>query len=205
MEQVNGDITNEQRNLNNRLRKLWADHVMWIRSFILSTAFETEDLQAVTNELLRSSVQFANVLRPLYGDEIADRFDSLFRDHLLIAFQVFNAIKRRIPRDAEEQHEKWYDSADSIAQFLSDINPNWQKSDWQKMLYDHLNMIEYEAVLIFTNQFAESIAQYYRIQDEAQKMADVMADGIIKQFPLLTQPQQQIAAIPTMVSVLESR
>ncbi len=198
---VNGCLTNEQVNLLNTLRKLWIDHVMWTRSFILSTAFNSGDLQAVTEELLRNPGNFANVLRPLYGDETARRFESLFTDHLLIASQLVNAFKAGDSRAIEEQHNKWYANADMIAQFLSEINPNWQKSDWQNMLYDHLNMIEHEAVQILTNQFAESIIQYNKIEDEALRMADAMAYGIFKQFPSLAQSQQQEATMPVMAPV----
>lgn len=199
MEQaVIGNITNEQLNLINRLRKLWADQVMAIVTYILSTKYETEALQAVANELLRISEYFADVLRPFYGDENAARFESLFSNHLFIGLQLIKAIYRGFPRDIEEQHEKWYDTADSIAQFFSEINPNWQKSDWQKMLYDYMSLIEFEAKQIFTDRFAQSIAQYYSIQNEALKMADAMAYGTFWQFPSLTQSEQQIAETPTI-------
>ena len=195
---VDGSLTSEQISLLNTLRKLWIDHVMWTRSFILSTAFDSRDLEAVTKELLRNPVLFADALKPLYGDQNARRFESLFSDHLLIAAELVNAFKRGDSRAVEEQHKKWFENADSIAQFLSEINPNWQKYDWQKMLYDHLNMTEFEAAQILNNQFAESIAQYNRIEDEALNMADAMAYGIIKQLPSLVKSKQQASAMPVM-------
>ncbi len=195
---VNGRMTNEQVNLLNTLRRLWTDHVMWTRAFILSTAFDSGDLQAVTKELLRNPGNFANVLRQLYGDENAKRFENLFSDHLLIAAELVNAFKKGDSRAVEEQHNKWYANADMIAQFLSEINPYWQKSDWQNMLYDHLNMTEHEAAQILTKQFAESIAQYNKIEDQALKMADAMAYGIFRQFPSLPQTRQQEATMPAM-------
>lgn len=198
LQTVNGCMTKEQVNLLNTLRKLWIDHVMWTRSFILSTAFDSGDLEDVTKELLLNPVRFADALRPLYGDKNARRFEELLSDHLLIAAALINAFKKGDSRTVEEQHNKWYVNADMIAQFLSEINPNWQKTDWQNMLYDHLNMTEYEAAQILSNQFAESIVQYNKIEDEALKMADAMAYGIIKQIPTLTQPQQQASAVPIM-------
>lgn len=184
---VNGSITSDQLNLLNILRKLWTNQAMWIRSFILSTAFETEDLRPVAVELIHSTVQLANVLRPFYGDEIANKLARLLSYHLFVAFQVIDALKRGYPRDIQEQRERWYNTADEIAQFLYEINPNWEKSELQKILYDSENMIVTEAILIFTNQFRESIGEYYSIQEEALKMADFMAYGLFQQFPALSQ------------------
>jgi rubrerythrin len=190
----------DQVDLMNALRKLWIDHVMWTRSFILSAAFDTGDLDAVTKELLRNPVNFADALRPLYGDQNAETFKKLFSDHLLIAAQLVNAFKKGDSRAAQEQHKKWYANADSIARFLSEINPNWRRSEWQELLYDHLNMTEHEAAQILANQFTQSIAQYNNIENEALKMADVTACGIFRQFPSLAQSQRQAATMPAMAS-----
>ena len=50
------------------------------------------------------------------------------------------------------------------------------------MLYNHMNIIENVAVLIFTNQFQESIDKYYEMQNESLRMGDIMAYGLIEQF-----------------------
>jgi len=43
-------------------------------------------------------------------------------------------------------------------------------------------MTKSEAVNILTNNYAQSITDYDEIEKQALKMADVMADGIVKQF-----------------------
>lgn len=178
-----GSMTKQQVNLLNTLRKLWTDHVMWTRSFILSTALGLGDLPFVTNELLRNPGNFANVLRPLYGEQKAEAFEALLTDHLKIAAQLVNDLKNGDIEAAEEQHEKWYANADDIAKALPLINPHWNMAEWQRLLYDHLNMTEYEAAQILAKDFEDSITQYNRIEDEALEMADTMAYGIMKQFP----------------------
>ncbi len=182
LQPVNGSNIDEQLNLLNVLRKLWSDQDIWIRSFIQGKDTESDDLQAVAVELLRNAEQLANVLRQFYGDETANSFDRLLSYHVFITFQVIDAIKKGFPRSIEQQRERWYDAADDIAQFLSEINPIWQKAVWQEMLYNHMNIIENVAVLIFTNQFQESIDKYYEMQNESLRMGDIMAYGLIEQF-----------------------
>ena len=50
------------------------------------------------------------------------------------------------------------------------------------MLYEHLARTKSEAVDILTNNYEESITEYDEIEKQALKMADVMAEGIVKQF-----------------------
>lgn len=175
-------MSKREFDLYNLFRRLWTEHVMWTRSFITSTAFGTGDLNAVTNRLLRNPKDFAAAFRPFYGQNVASRFEELLTEHLQIAAQLVNAAKAGNTMAADELRKKWYENADQIAEFLSDINPYWSFNVWQKLLYDHLKMTENEAVQMLTGQYDASVAQYDAIQNEALVMADVMADGIIKQF-----------------------
>lgn len=168
----------------NTLRRLWTEHVMWTRSFIISTAFDLPDLNAVTTRLLRNPADFADVLRPLYGDIQSMRFKNLLAEHLEIGAALVNAAKAGDSGLADEKRRDWYENADDIARFLSGINPYWNKMTWQMLLYDHLKMTENEAAQILTGQYDASIGQYDAIQKEALEMADYMATGIIKQFRL---------------------
>lgn len=182
------DNANIQRLLNqvelsNTLRRLWIEHVMWTRAFIISTAFDLNDLKAVTDRLLLNPADFANVLRIFYGDRDAKKFEELFSQHLLIAAQLVNAVKTDDPA-AEELHKKWYANADEIADFMAGINRYWDKAELQAMLYDHLSLTEHEAMQILSGQYAQSIAQYDAIQDQALKMADDMTYGIFRQFQI---------------------
>ncbi len=177
-------LTPEQLQVSNTMRRLWVEHVMWTRSFIISAAMNLKDLDFVTKRLLRNPVDFANQLRPLYGNQAAMRFEQLFTDHLLIAAQLVNAAKAGNTRAVMEQRNKWYANADDIAAFLGNINPFWSQADWQSMLYDHLKMTEDEAVQVLNQQYESSISQYDAIQDQALRMADVMTYGIINQFQI---------------------
>ncbi len=85
---------------------------------------------------------------------------------------------------AQQQHIKSYANADDIAEFLSSINPNWDARTWQSMLYEHLKLTEDEALQLLNGQYATSIAQYDAIQQQALKMADETARGVITQFQI---------------------
>jgi len=162
--------------------RLWIEHVMWTRAFLVSTISNLDDSNAVTKRLLQNPVDFANVLRPYYGDAIAASFQTLFTEHLLIAAALVKAAIAGDTKEAEEQRKKWYANADEISYFLQTINPYWHAEQWRKLFYHHLSMTEKEATLYMTKQYEESIAEYDNIQQEALIMADYMTYGIRHQF-----------------------
>jgi len=174
-----------QIQLSNTLRRLWIEHVLWTRFFIVSTAFNLPDPQAVTDRLLQNPADFASELKPLYGEQRAAQFKRLLTDHLLIAAALVNAAKAGDTEEVEKQRKLWYQNAADIARFLASINPFWSEKEWRTLLFDHLRMTEDEAVFILTGQFEKSIKVYDQIQAQALHMAEVMTCGIIRQFRIV--------------------
>ncbi|MDP4153708.1 MAG: acetylglutamate kinase [Bacillota bacterium] len=177
-----GYENNIDNDLQDTFRKLWEQHILWTRSFIISTAEGLKDLDVVTKRLLRNPEDFANVFKRFYGEQVADEFKRLFEQHLLIAADLVNSAKAGNRREVEENRAKWYANADNIAVFLSRINPNWSRREWQDMLYSHLRMTEMEAVRRLNGQYADDVSIYDDIEDQALKMADYMYRGISRQF-----------------------
>lgn len=168
--------------LMNLIRKLWEEHVEWTRMTILSIAANSPDTDLVTKRLLRNPSDFAEVLRPLYGNEIASRFEDLFKSHLVIAAELVKAAKAGNSNAAADAEKRWYENADEIAAFLASINPYWSEADWKRMMHEHLTLTKSEAVERLHKNYAEDIKLYDQIQNQALNMADVMSKGIIKQF-----------------------
>lgn len=166
----------------NCMRVLWEQHVMWTRSFIISTAEDLGDRELVTARLLRNPKDFACLFRQYYSRRCADEFEKLLTEHLMIGGDLVVATKNNEKEKADEAREKWYENADCIAQFLAKINPFQSERRWREMFYRHLEMTEKEAGLRLNSEYAEDIEIYDMIECEALKMADCMAMGIIRQF-----------------------
>lgn len=172
--------THQQICLMNRVRQLWGQHVYWTRFFIISTASDLGDLDAVSKRLLRNPKDFAKLLAPLCGKRMADRFEDLFTQHLLIAADLVNAAKNGDADKAASARTKWYENADEIACFLASVNRCWNEAKWKDMLYSHLEMTEKEATLRLQGDYTADIKVFDDIENEAFKMADYMFCGIIK-------------------------
>lgn len=173
-----------QMNLMNELRKLWEEHVVWTRLFIVSALAELPDREATTKRLLRNPSDFANVLEIFYGRQKADTFRSLLEEHLKIAASIVDNAKQQNTKAVEQYSKLWYGNADRIAAFLAGINPCWAEDEWRNLLYDHLRMTTDEVMARLSGEFIKDAIIFDMIEEQALAMADVMAAGMIKQFDI---------------------
>lgn len=162
---------------------LWGQHVMWTRMVMLGIIFDLPDLQFTTERLLRNARDFAEGIRIYYGDEAAQAFEDLFRNHITIAAEFVTAAKNNDEAAMEEIWQRWVDNANRIAEFLGRINPNWSVEDWNAMLLEHLQLLADNAMLMLEQNYQASIEGFDDIYNQAMEMADMMAEGIAEQFP----------------------
>lgn len=176
------EISKTEADLNNYLRMLWEQHVVWTRLTIISMVFDLPDKDVVTNRLLRNPNDFELALKPFYGSKTASSFANLLKNHLIIASQLVKAAKAGDNKAATDAEKRWYTNANEISAFLSSINPYWSQEDWREMLYEHLKLTKSEAVGMLRNNYSDGISIFDNIEKQALKMADVMTKGIVKQF-----------------------
>lgn len=177
-----------QVELWNKNRLLWEQHVMWTRMAITAIVFKVPDLKFVLARLLRNATDMGNALRPYYGDEIADAYRDLISEHLTLAAELVTAAANGETEKAEQKEAEWYQNADKIAEFLNRINPYIGKEAMRKMLYTHLALTKLEAVCMIQKNFELEVQVFDRIEAEALMMADMLSEGIFKQFPYMFVP-----------------
>lgn len=181
-------ISKAEVDLKSGMRMLWEQHVAWTRMTIISIAANLPDENLVTMRLLRNPADMAAALKPFYSERNASKFCSLMRDHLVIAAQLVKAAKAGDTKAAEDAERRWYANADEIAFFLNSINPNWPTEVLMAMLHVHLALTKNEAVARLANDYPTDIAVYDQIEKQALAMADVLTNGIVKQFPDIFTP-----------------
>ena len=165
------------------MRKLWEDHITYTRNFIISSLAGLEDANKVAERLLSNQDDLGNAIKPYYGEEAGKKLASLLRDHILIAADVVKAAKMGNNEELTKSQKKWQANADDIAVFLSGANPNWPKKALIDMLYKHLDYTTTEVVSRLKKDWAADIAAYDKGHEHMLMLADVLTDGIVKQFP----------------------
>jgi hypothetical protein len=169
--------------LRTGMRKLWADHVIWTRDYIIAAVADADDAKAAADRLLKNQDDIGNAIAPYYGAEAGKKLTALLKDHILIAVDLVAAAKAGDTEKLTDADKRWHANADDIAKFLSDANPNWPYDMMRTMLYEHLKLTTGEAVARIGKKWADDVKAFDDIFEEIMGMADALTKGIVIQFP----------------------
>ena len=166
------------------MRQLWEDHVTWTRLFIVSFVHDLPDLDATTGRLLRNQVDIGDAIKPYYGEPAGERLTTLLSEHITTAATLLGAARDGDQDAFQVANGAWYRNARQISRFLHRANPvNWPLKEMNTMMRDHLDLTLAEAVARLEGDYEREIAGYDAVHAEILQMADMLSDGIIRQFP----------------------
>lgn len=169
--------------LRTGMRKLWADHVIWTREYIVAAVAGTPDADAAAGRLLRNQDDIGNAIVPFYGPAAGTALTALLKQHIMIAVDLVAAAKAGDDPKFKAADAKWTANAADIAGLLSGANPNWPKKDVVDLLNLHLKLTKGEAVARLQKNWAADVQAFDDIFTEINTVADTLSMGIMKQFP----------------------
>ncbi|MGZ7197955.1 MAG: acetylglutamate kinase [Halobacteriota archaeon] len=175
-------LTQTEFTLRLAMRKLWEDHVIWGRCYIISVAADLRDRNATVRRVRTNHEDIGDALKPFYGEGVTNTLKVLLLEHTNRAAPVIKALKARNSLLAKDAEQRWYENADQLCTFLSSINPYWPEKETQRLFYEHLRLSRNEAVHRFSDDFAGDIAQFDEAVLQIIELADLFSDGIVLQF-----------------------
>jgi hypothetical protein len=165
------------------LRRLWADHVIWTREYVVAAIADAPDAGTVAGRLLKNQEDIGNAVVPFYGEEAGRRLTELLKEHVMIAVDLIAAAKSGEQAKFEKADAAWDRNAANIASFLAGANPNWPEKDVADLLGQHLALTKNEAVARLKGNWEDDVQAFDEIFTEILTVADVLAAGVVKQFP----------------------
>jgi hypothetical protein len=168
--------------LREGMRKLWSDHVIWTRDYIVAAVGDRPDQQSAAGRLLRNQEDIGSAVASYYGKPAGDRLTALLKQHITIAVDLIKAAKAHDDAKYKDADAKWQQNGDEIAAFLSGANPNWPKATLVAMMKTHLATTTAEVVARLNGKWDDDVAAFDAVYAHILTMADALSDGIIKQF-----------------------
>jgi hypothetical protein len=179
-----GGLSPKALALHDGMRKLWEDHITWTRLAIISLEGDTPDAEATVGRLLQNQTDIGNAVKPFYGQAAGNALAALLREHILIAADVIAAAKAGDQAKLADAQARWDANADEIAAFLNRANPRfWKLRVMKAEMHMHLKLTTDEAVAHLQGNFDADVAAYDAVHDHILHMADLLSNGLIKQFP----------------------
>lgn len=169
--------------LHQDMRKLWTDHVVWTRDYIVAAVGDQPDATAAANRLMKNQEDIGAAVAQFYGKAAGDQLTTLLKEHISIAVDIIKAAKAGDKASQQAADAKWHRNAEAIADFLSKANPNWPRATLVNMMNVHLSTTTDEVVARLTKNWDADVRAYDKVYDHILMMADALSDGIVKQFP----------------------
>ncbi len=198
-------ISDAACSLKTNLRRLWADHAIWTRQYIVAFAGDSADAGTAATRLLKNQEHLGNAIVPFYGQAAGTALTDLLKQHILIAVDLLAAAKAGDDARFQQEDQKWSHNAEEIAALLSGANPYWPKADVLDLLNVHLKLTKEEAVARLTGKWDDDVEAFDDIFTEILTVSDTLADGIIRQFPAQFEAKAEPAPAVAAVAAAPAR
>jgi len=166
------------------LRVLWEDHITWTRLAIISLTTDSPDTQATVARLLENQTAIGNAVKPFYGKQAGSTLTAELRTHILVAADVVAAAKAGDAVKLAAAQARWQQNANAIARVLATLNPRfWKPPALKEEMRRHLELTTEETVARLKGDWAADVAAYDTIHHHILHLSDLLADGIVAQFP----------------------
>ncbi len=172
-----------QLKLHRDMRKLWTDHVVWTREYIVAAVANTPDQTAAANRLMKNQEDIGQAVATYYGTDAGNKLTSLLKEHISIAVDLVTDAKAKNQTKFNADNTKWQNNANQIADFLASANPNWPQADLRNMMATHLSTTADELNARINKDYAADVKAFDAIYNHILTMSDALSGGIIKQFP----------------------
>jgi hypothetical protein len=166
------------------MRRLWEDHITWTRLAVISLTTDSPDTEATVARLLRNQTDIGNAVKPFYGQAAGNELTKQLREHILVAADVIAAARAGDAAALADAQARWEQNADGIAALLNSVNPrHWKLARMKAEMRHRLKLTTDEAVARLQGDWEADVAAYDRVHHHILHMSDLLANGIVKQFP----------------------
>jgi hypothetical protein len=166
------------------MRKVWADHMQWTYATVDAFFHNADAVDPTLQRLLANQDDIGNAIKPFYGDAAGAKLTELLRAHINEAVPVLKAAQAGDAAALKKAQDDWYANAQQVADFLTKANPDsWPASATGPALKMHIDQTTTYAVDLLKGDYATAITDYGHAFDHMMEVADILADGIVKQFP----------------------
>lgn len=169
--------------LRENMRKLWTDHVVWTRGYIVAAVAGTPDATAAATRLMKNQEDIGAAIATVYGADAGAKLTTLLKEHISIAVDIIKFAKAGDKKAQSDADARWHRNGEAIADFLSKANPHWPRAALVDMMNTHLSTTSDEVVARLTRNWDADVRAFDRVYGHILMMSDALSEGIIAQFP----------------------
>src|SRR5678809_1552373 len=105
---VSAQHVDKATQLHQDMRKLWTDHTVWTRDYIVAAVADQPDAQAAANRLMKNQEDIGAAVATYYGKAAGDKLTSLLKEHISIAVDIIKYAKAGDKASQQKADAKWH-------------------------------------------------------------------------------------------------
>lgn len=172
----------EEVKLKITMRKLWEDHAIWTRQFIVDLLADIPSIDKTTERLLKNQEAIGNCIKPFFGDMSGDNLTSLLKDHITITADLLKAIKSGDTIRPTTLEIDVVTNAENIATLFGNINPCYSRDELIEMLDTHIILVKYQFIARMNRDYNADIMYFDMGLHHIIMISDYLFKGIIERF-----------------------
>ena len=171
--------------LHAALRSLWHGHIVTTRDYDIAVhQGDKAAAEKAANAVVANAKQIANAVAGFYGKPAGAALLKLLAGHWAGVKALTDTTKAGNAAGEQKAMDALASNATAIAKFLAGANPNWTEGALQGALMMHVNDHKTQIDEMMSNApAAEQAKSWMAMQHHMNMIADVLANGIAKQFP----------------------
>ena len=171
--------------LHSAMRGLWHGHLVATHDYALAVhAGNKAHENSAADAVVANAKDLANAVAGFYGKDAGDGLFKLLAGHWGGVKAMTDNAKSGDAAGEKKALEASLTNAADIAKFLAGANPNWTEGALNGALAMHVNDHKLQVDQMMSNApAAEQAKSWQGMQKHMDMIADVLADGIAKQFP----------------------
>jgi hypothetical protein len=172
----------EEVKLKVTMRKLWEDHAIWTRQFIVDLLANLPSIDKTTERLFKNQETIGNCMKQFLGDTAGDTLTSLLKDHITITIDILKAIKTRDVTVSTTLETDIITNEENIATFFATINPYYSKDELRDMLDTNLILVKYQSIARMNGDYNADVMYFDMGLHHILMISDYLFKGIIERF-----------------------
>lgn len=171
--------------LHAALRGLWHGHLVATHDYALAVhANNAAGAAKAADAVVANAKQIADAVAGFYGKAAGDGLLKLLAGHWGGVKALADAAKAGDAAAEQKAMSDLVSNGAAIAKFLAGANPNWTEGALQGALVMHVNDHKTQVDEMMSNApSAMQAKSWAEMQQHMNMIADVLSDGIAKQFP----------------------
>ena len=163
-------------------RTVWSDQVVWSRQYLAAAFAGGRTARVARTRLMRSQEAIGESIKPYYGRTAGEGLTRMLENQVAIGLELLHAEKNGDVEQKGDLEMHLRENSNAIARYLASLNPYWSPTELEALL-NRYAVLSAQDIVVRTDGHVDADDEAGNGSLEANRLADVIADGLLWQFP----------------------